>query len=91
MFFRIDFLIGAAGENKNLDSLYILADNQEDAISRAQSFAEKIFPNMEIVMESLVQLPVGTIVTCLQSMEFVPKDTPVHAPVLFSKPSIIVS
>lgn len=91
MFFRIDFLIGAVGEKKNPDSLYILADNQEDAISRAQSFAEKIFPNMDIVMESLLRLPAGTIVTCLQSMEFVPKDTPTYAPVLFSTPSVLVS
>lgn len=91
MLFRIEFLIGLPGEKKNPDSLYILAGDRDGAIEDAQAFAEKVFPKMEIAMESMVELPVGTIVTCLQSMEFVPKDTPIEPPTVFTKPSILVS
>lgn len=91
MLFRINFLIGKPGEKKDVDSLYITAHDKDDAVVRAQQFAEKVFPKMEIEMESLSELPLGTIVTCLQSMEFVPKGQEIPTPILFSKPSIVLS
>ena len=91
MLFRVDFLIGAPGEKKTPDSLYILADDRDNAIERSQSFAEKVFPRMELTMETLIHLPQGTIITCLQSMEFVPKNTPVEPPVVFNQPSVLIS
>lgn len=91
MFFRINFLIGKSSQKKDPDSLYILAHDRDDAVVRSQQFAEKVFPEMEIEMESVSELPLGTILTCLQSMEFIPKDMEIPSPVLFNKPSIVIS
>jgi hypothetical protein len=91
MLFRVNFLIGNPKEKKDEDSLYISAFDKDDAVVRAQQFAEKVFPKMEVEMQSIAELPLGSIVTCLQSMEFVPKGQEVPTPTLFTKPSIVLS
>lgn len=91
MLFRVDFLIGEPGQQKNADSFYILANDRDDAIERSQSFTEKAFPKMDLTMEAMTNLPVGTIISCFQSMEFTPKDATVEPPVVFNQPSVLIS
>lgn len=91
MLYRVNFLIGKPEETKDVDSLYINASDRDASIEQAQTFAKKVFPDMEINLESVTTLPEGTIVTCVQSMEFVPKDATIEPPVVFTKSSVLLS
>ncbi len=91
MLYRVNFLIGKPKEKKDLDSLYIQSADRDEAIAQSQEFAEKVFPNLEIEMESITTLPEGTVITCVNSMEFIPKDKEIEEPLVFAKQSVLIS
>jgi hypothetical protein len=91
MLYRVNFLIGKPKEKKDLDSLYIQSADRDEAITQSQEFAEKVFPNLEIEMESVTTLPEGTVITCVNSMEFVPRDKEIEEPLVFAKQSVLIS
>jgi hypothetical protein len=91
MLYRVNFLIGQPNDPKDLDSLYIQAESRDAAINQSQEFAEKVFPNMEIQMESVSTLPDGTVITCVNSMEFIPKSAELEEPLVFLKQSSLIS
>jgi len=65
--------------------------DRDDAIYRANEFAAKGMPDKDLKIESMSHLPIGTIIACVHSIEFVPNGTVADPPILFNEPSIIIS
>lgn len=93
MLYKVNFKLKTEDGKSYKEFIYVLTENQTAAATAAQPFIDSFYKEAKAKIEltSVTHIPEGTIITCPMSLEMIPESAKAEDPLMFDKPSVLIS